>query len=111
MAMAWSLHLSRHSGICTKGSGQGSTKTQNLSGPTVKEEFVLRALCKLLDAAPSYQLIPIIPKLYEFSQWFDDTEFPEYRRMISTRMREAVHVHEEFQKLHCFHKFHCMWYI
>ena len=111
MAMTWSLHLSQQSGRNTGASGQGNAKTQNLSGPTMTEEFVLRALCKLLDVAPSYQLIPIFPKLCEFSQWFDDTEFPEYRRMISTRMREAVRVHEEFEKLHCFHKFNCMWYI
>jgi len=105
MAMAWSLHLSQYSG--RKGKG----RSWNLSGPVVNEEFVLRALCKLLDAAPSYQLTPIIPKLCEFLQWFDDTEFPEYRGMISTRIRDAVRVHVEFQKLHCFHKFHCMWYI
>jgi len=96
MAMAWSLHLSQQSG--------------RKSEPTVNAEFVLRALCKLLDAAPPYQLIPIIPKLCEFVQWFDDTELPEYRRMISTRIREAVRMHEKWQELHCFHKFHCMWY-
>jgi hypothetical protein len=108
MAMAWSLCLSQHSGRETERSGQGKA---NLSGPAVNEEFVLRALCKLLDAAPSYQLVPIIPKLCEFVQWFDDTQFPEYRLMISTRIREAVRTHEEFQKLHCFHKFYCMWYM
>jgi len=96
MAMAWSLHLSRHSGR------KGKVKSRNLGGPVVNEEFVLRALCKLLDAAPSYQLIPIIPKLCEFLQWFDDPGFPEYRRTIATRIREAVRIHE---------KFHCMWYI
>ena len=96
MAMAWSLHLSQHSGRNGKG------KLRNLGGPTVDEEFVLQALCKLLDAAPSYQLIPIIPKLCEFLQWFDDPGFPEYRRTISTRITEAVRIYE---------KFHCMWYI
>jgi hypothetical protein len=111
MAVAWSLHLSRHSGRKREDSGQGETKSRNLSGPTVDEEFVLRALCKLLDAAPPYQLIPIIPRLCEFVQWFDDAELPEYLRMISTRIGEANRMHEEFQKLHCFHKFHCMWYI
>ena len=104
MAMAWSLHLSQHSG--RKGKG----KSQNLGGPAVNEEFVLRALCKLLDAAPSYRVIPIIPKLCEFLQWFDDTAFPEHRRTISTRITEAVRMHE-VQKLHCFHRFHCMWYM
>jgi len=110
MAMAWSLHLSQQSERRKEGSGQGKVKSLNLGGPTVNEEFVLRALCKLLDAAPPYQLIPIIPKLCEFVQWFDDTELPEYRGMISTRIQEVTRMHEEFQKVHCFHKFHCMWY-
>jgi len=111
MAMAWSLHLSPQPGGKSEGSGQGKLKLQNLSGPAVSEEFVLRALCKLLDAVPPFQLIPIIPKICEFSQWFDDTGFPEYRRTISARIREAVRMHQEFQNLHRFHKFHCMWYI
>jgi len=111
MAMAWSLHLSQESEGKKEGSGQGKVKSLNLGGPTVNEEFVLRALCKLLDAAPPYQLTPIIPKLCEFVQWFDDTELPEYRGIISTRIREAIRMHEEFQKVHCFQKFHCTWYI
>jgi len=111
MAMAWSLHLSQQSGRKIEVSGQETAKLQDLSGPTVNEEFVLRALCKLLDAAPLYQLTPIISKLWEFVQWFDETEHPEYCRMISTRIREAVRMHKEFRNLHCFHKFHCMWYI
>jgi hypothetical protein len=108
MVMAWSLHLSQHFGRDNEGSRQGNAKSQ---GPAVNEEFVLQALCKLLDAAPSYQLIPIIPKLCEFVQWFDDSELPEYRHMISIRIREVVRLQEEFQKFHRFHKFHCMWYI
>ena len=111
MAMAWSLHLSRDSGRKTEASEQGKEKSRNMSGVAVNEEFVLRALCKLLDAAPPHQLTPIIPKLCEFVQWFDDTELSEYRRMISTRIEETSSMHREFQKLHCFHKFHCMWYI
>jgi len=51
MAMAWSLHLSQLSGRKNEGPGQGNAKLLNLSGLTVNEEFVLRALCKLLDAA------------------------------------------------------------
>ena len=108
IAMAWSLHLSQHSG--RKGKG----KSRDLDGPAVDEEFVLRALCKLLDTATYYQLIPIIPKLCEFLQWFDDTAFPEHRRTISTRVTEAVRIWEavyEVQRLHRFHKFHCMWYM
>jgi hypothetical protein len=111
MAMAWSLYLSQHSGRKREDSGQGDIESWNLSGPTVDEEFVLRALCKLLDAALPSQLIPIIPKLCEFVQWFDGAELPEYRRMISTRIREVTRMHEEAQTLHCFHKFHCMWYM
>jgi len=109
MAMAWSLHLSQHSGRNTDRSVQGAANLRNLNVPAVSEEFVLRALCMLLDAAPSYQLIPIIPKLCEFVQWFDDAELPEYRRMISTRIKEAIRMHQELQKLHQFHQFHCTW--
>jgi hypothetical protein len=111
MAMAWSLHLSQQSGRNVEGSEQDTAKSRDLSGRTVSEEFVLRALSKLLDAAPSYQLTPVIPKLCEFVQWFDDTDLPEYRHMISTQIREAVRIHDEFQRLHRFHKLHCMWYI
>ncbi len=111
MAMAWSLHLSQQPGEKSEGSGQGNAKLQNLSGPAVNEDLALRALCKLLDAVPPFQLIPLIPKIYEFYQWFDDTGLPEYRRTISTWIREAVGMHQEFQNLHRFHKFHCMWYI
>ena len=111
MAMAWSLHLSQQSERIAAASGQEEAKSQNLSGPAINEEFVFRALCKLLDAALPYQIIPIAPDLCEFVQWFDDNDLPEYRRMILTRIRGAIRMHEEYQKLHCFHKFHCMWYI
>jgi len=111
MAMAWSLHLSQQSGRKEEGPGQGNAGSLNLGGRTLDEEFVLMALCKLVDAAPPYQLIPIFPKLCEFVQWFDDTDLPEYRDIIATRIREAICMHEEFQKVHCFDKFHCMWYI
>ena len=73
MAMAWSLHLSQQSGRMPAASRQEEAESQNLSGPAIDEEFVFRALCKLLDAALPYQLIPIAPKLREFVQWFDDT--------------------------------------
>jgi len=103
MVMAWSLHLSQRSLRKTQDLGQGA-QSQNLSAPAIDEEFVLRALCKLLDAAPYNLIIPIIPKLRQFVQWFDDTEFFEYRCMISTCIRESVRRHQEF------HRFHCMWY-
>jgi hypothetical protein len=54
MVMAWSLHLSQQYRRTMEGSGQGRAKSQNVSGPAVDEEFVLRALCKLLDAALPY---------------------------------------------------------
>jgi len=93
IAMAWSLCLSHPWNI------------------RVNEEFVLRALCKLLDAAPYYKVIPIIPKLREFIEWFDDTDLPEYRLMISSRVKEAVRRQEEIEAFHRFDKFHCMLYI
>ena len=77
----------------------------------MNEEFVFRALSKLLDATPYYLIIPIVPKLREFVQWFDDAEFPEYCSMISAQVNESVRRHEEFQMLHRFRKFDCVWYI
>jgi hypothetical protein len=111
MAMAWSLHLLQQSRRNTEGSGRGKAQSQELSELMVNEEFVLGALCKLLDAAPYYRITPIIPKLCEFVQWFDNVEPYECRSMISTRIEEAVRRQQEFQEFHKFHKFHCMWYI
>jgi len=108
MAMAWSLHLSQQSSRKSEGTGQGNAQLWNLSGPTVNDEFVLRALCKLLDAAPYSEIVPIIPKLREFVHWFDDTDLPEYCNMISAHIEEVVRRHQEFQM---FHKFHCKWCI
>ena len=82
-----------------------------MSVPSLTEEFVLRALFKLLNAAPDYQIIPIIAKLREFVQWFDSDDLLEYCCMISARVEEVVCRHEEFQMLHKFHKFYCMWYM
>ena len=90
------------------GSRQGKARLQNLSEPAVDEKFVFRALCKLLDAAPYQVIIPITPKLREFMQWFDDTELPEYRSTISNRVNAACR--QEFQILHKFRKFNCVWY-
>jgi hypothetical protein len=111
MAMAWSLHLAQQPRRKTAGSRHDKVQLENFIGLEVNEEFVFRALCKLLDAAPYYQIIPIIPKLREFTQWFDDTKLPEYRSMISTRVSEAVSRYEELQVRHRFRKFHCRWYI
>ena len=109
MAMAWSLHLSQQSGRKSASSRQGTAQFQDWTGPVVNEEFVFRALAKLLDAAPYYLIIPIIPKLREFMQWFDDSEFSEHW-VISERVKEAARRHEEFQELNRFRKFECIWY-
>ena len=77
----------------------------------VNEEFVLRALSALLDAAPYYRVIPIVTKLREFLQWFDGPEVSEYCSMIFEQIEEVVHRHQEIQISHKFHMFHCMWYI
>ena len=105
MAMAWSLHLSQPSGRKADSLTEGEVKS-----PIVDEEFVLGALCKLLDAAPYYQVIPTITKLREFVQWFDDIGISEHRRMISTHVERTVRKHSEFQTLHKFRKFHCILY-
>ena len=96
MAMAWSLRLSQKA-------------KRNIGRPPqeveVTEEFVLQALCKLLEAAPYHRIIPIIPKLSEFVQWFDDTDFHEYGGRVTARIEEAARMHLTF------YKFNCMWYI
>jgi len=111
MAMAWSLRLSQRSRRNTAQSRQRRAKLENLIGLEVNEEFVFGALCKLLDAAPYYRIIPIIPTLREFVQWFDEPGLLEYRSMISTRISEAVRRHQEFRIHHRFHKFHFTWYM
>ena len=114
MAMAWSLHLSQQYGSKTEGPAQGEAQSQGMGVPGPTEEFVLRALFKLLDATPYYQIIPIIPKLREFVQWFDDSDLPESCFMISARIEKIICRHEELQtirKFHKFHKFHCTWYM
>jgi len=112
MAMAWSLHLSQQRGIrMVEGSTQGRAQSQDSDAPMITEEFVLRALSKLLDAAPYYQIIPIIPKLREFIDWFGGSALSEYRSMISVRIEEVDRRHQEFHQSHRFHSFHCMWYI
>ena len=102
MAMAWSLHLSQQSKAKSGGPLQ-EVESHGLSARAVTEEFVLQALCKLLEAAPYYQTIPVTHKVYEFVHWFDDTDVPEYRGRIFAQM-EKVHRYK-------FRKFHCMWYV
>jgi len=111
IAIAWSLHLSQQSKTTIGGPPREGGQLRGSATRAITEEFVLQALCKLLEAAPYYQVLPIIPKVCEFMQWFDDIGFPENRLRISARMEEAVRKYEEFQMLHKFHKFHCMWYL
>ena len=105
MAMAWSLHLSQQS------ERMREEQWWDMDAPVVNEEFVLSALCKLLDAAPYHKIIPIIPKLCEFIQWFDVNDLHEYRLMIYSRVNEAVRRQEEIEAFRRFDKFHCMLYI
>ena len=102
MAMAWSLQLSQRSRTKIPKNEPRHVKTWELIGPIVNEEFVLRALCELLDAAPHHQVIPIIPKLREFVHWFGGTALSEYRTMIFARIEESAHRrHQKFLKFHC----------
>ena len=112
MAMAWSLHLSQQRGTTiVGGSAEGRAQSQDLGGRIINEEFVLRALSKLLDAAPYYQVTPVIDKLREFVEWFGGPSLSEYRSMISVRIEEVDRRHKEFHHFHHFHSFHCMWHI
>ena len=112
MAMAWSLHLSQQCETILEDSTEapGVAQSQDSRRPTVNEEFVLQVLCKLLDAAPYYRIIPITPKLCEFIDWFDDIESFMYRSIISAHIKQADHRDEEIRMLHKFDEFHCMWY-
>ena len=105
MAMAWSLHLSQPSGTTLAVSAQMKTRPLGYSNYQGDEEFVLWALFRLLHAAPYYCIIPIIPKLREFVEWFDDPKLSKYKGMISVRIQETV---QECKKLQ---KFHCLWYL
>ena len=111
MAMAWSLHLLQRDGRKTEDPGLGEARSRGMTMPALTEEFVLRALFKLLNAAPYYQIIPIITKLREFVQWFDDADLVETCLMISARIEEIVCRYEELQIFCKFHKFHCTWYM
>ena len=110
--MAWSLHLSQRSETILEGSTEGLrvAQSQDSDRPTINEEFDLRALCKLLDVAPYYRIIPITPKLHEFIEWFDGSELSRYRGMISAHIEGAVRRDAEVEMIHKFGKFHCMWY-
>ena len=110
MAVAWSLHLSQPSGKVTV-SSRRSGRSLSVEKPPENEEFILQVLCRLLDDAPYYSIIPIIPKLREFVGWFDDAPLSEYKDMISARIKGAVHKHQESETFYKFQKFYCMWYL
>ena len=73
MAMAWSLHLSISQPPRTRLEVPARRKVQSPgpNEPLGYEEYVLRALCMLLDAAPYYSMILTIPQVREFVARFD----------------------------------------
>jgi len=109
--MAWSLHLSQPSGTMLEALAWREVQPPGPDEPIAQEEFVLWALCRLLDAAPYYSIIPIIPKLREFVAWFDNPKLIEYQSMISARIEGAVNRHQECKISYNFQKFHCMLYL
>ena len=109
VAMAWSLYLSKQSGTKSIASKWRRLQLSDRLEDWLDEQFVLEALHRLLEAAPYYSIIPNIPKLREFVQWFGDREHFEYHSMISTRVEEASHRHQECRTLYKFQNFHCMW--
>ena len=107
MAMAWSLHLSQPSGTKVKVSDRPEEMPRS---HWLSEQFVLQVLCRLLGAAQYHSIIPIIPRLREFVEWFDGPEYFGYKSAISARIEEAVQ-DQEWKMLYNFEKFHCMWSI
>ena len=109
MAMAWSLHISQPPGTSVTVSEPmelrpPSSEERSLAGP-----FVLEVLSNLIDAAPFNSIVPIIPKLREFVEWFDDPELLEYHGMISTRIVGVIDRHQECKMFYKFQNFYCMW--
>ena len=109
MAMAWSLYLSKQSGTKLIAPKQRGPQLPDRLEDWLDEQFVLEVLYKLVHAAPYYSIIPNIPKLCEFIQWFGDQEHFEYQNMISARVEEASHRYQECGTLYKFQKFHCLW--
>ena len=108
MALAWSLCLSQQSSMTTTVLAQRAAQPPDLREPPENEEFVLQVLCKLLDAAPYYSVLPIVPKLHEFVEWFDDATLLGYQRMVSARIEGAE---QECERSYRFQKVNCMWYL
>ena len=109
IAMAWSLYLSKQSGTKPIAPKLRGPILPNRLEDWLDEQFVLEALYRLIDAAPYYSIIPNIPKLHEFIQWFGDQEHFEYQNMISARVEEASHRHQKCRMFYKFQKFHCLW--
>ena len=107
MAMAWSLHLSQQSSTMTTVLAQRAAQP-GLQEPPENEEFVLQVLCRLLNDAPYYSILPIIPKLHEFVECFNDAKLLDYRSMVSTCIERAEQEYERFYK---FQKVNCMLYL
>ena len=104
MAMAWSLSLSQQSGTTTTVSAQRAAQAPGLGEPLVNGEFVLQVLCRLLDVAPYYSILPITPKLHEFIGWFDDIKFLDYHGRVIASIEGAEREYERCKK---FEKFLC----
>ena len=111
MALAWSLHLSQQSSMTTTALAQRAAQPPGLREPPENEEFVLRVLCRLLDAAPYYSVLPIIPKLHEFVAWFEDPELVEYQSMVSVSIARIEGAKQECERSYMFQKVNCMWYL
>ena len=109
MALAWSLHLSQQSSTTTTTVlVQWAGQPPGLSKPPVDEEFVLQVLCRLLDAAPYYCILPITPKLHEFVEWFDGPRLIRYQNMVSASVERAK---QECERSYKFQKDNCIWYL
>ena len=108
MALAWSLRLSQQSSTTTTVLAQRAAQPPGLREPPEDKEFVLQVLCRLLDAAPYYSVIPIIPKLCEFVEWFDDASLVGYQSMVSASIERAE---QECERSYKFQKVSCMWYL
>ena len=108
MALAWSLHLSQQSSVTTTVLAQRAAQPPDLREPPENEEFVLQVLCKLLDAAPYYSILPTIPKLHEFVEWFDDPKLLDYQHLVSAHIEGAE---QECERSYMFQKVNCVWYL
>ena len=108
MALAWSRLLAQQSSTTTTVLAQMAAQPPGLGEPPENERFVLQVLCKLLDVAPYYSILPIIPKLREFVGWFDGAKLRKYQRMVSARIEGAE---QECERSYKFQKVNCVWYL